>query len=81
MPIPSKQKSECCAEGVPQDALPCSKQHIQPPIDSLPRDLHTYTDANKNGKDRCRNHPKDTKWFQTTTVIVTNTSFISVRCP
>lgn len=71
MPIPLKQKRKCCAEEVPQDIL-CSKQHLQPPIDSLPRDLHTYTDPSKKGKDRCRNHPEDTEWFQTTTMISIN---------
>lgn len=67
MPIPLKQKSECCAKEVPQDILPCSKQHLQPPIDSLPRDLHMYTDPSKKEKDR---YPlKDKEWFRTITMI------------
>lgn len=44
MPIPLEQKSKCCAEEVPQDALPYNKHRLQPPVDFFPEEPRTYTD-------------------------------------
>lgn len=52
-PVSLKQKTKCCTEEVPQDALPCSKHCLQPPIDSFPEELHTHAVPSTKGKVGC----------------------------